>query len=255
MKLAATDFDGTFCPIRSRVPEANIEAVEAWQAAGHKFGINTGRGIGLIHYELVKYETLVPDFLICNNGAVVVGRNGEILASLTYPEALLRGVLSLPRFADGEDPLLIITERETFSLRPNPDVELGIGEMPEVTLEAAMAMKDVVQLSMRCQTTAAAEQTAAEVHAAFPETTGNINRNYLDLNLQGANKAEGVARLLAATGWQVAPDDLFVIGDDKNDLPAIERYHGYTVETATDSVKRAARAVYPTVGAMLRENL
>ena len=118
--------------------------------------------------------------------------------------------------------------------------------MPEVTLEAAMAMKDVVQLSMRCQTTAAAEQTAAEVHAAFPETTGNINRNYLDLNLQGANKAEGVARLLAATGWQVAPDDLFVIGDDKNDLPAIERYHGYTVET---------RAVYPTVGAMLRENL
>ena len=255
MKLAATDFDGTFCPIREAVPEENLAAVRKWQAAGHKFGINTGRGLALIRHELVKYETLAPDFLICNNGAVIVSGAGEILARLAYPEATLAGVLSLPRFADGEDPLLIITARETFSLRPNPEIELGAGVMPPVTLAEAKAMADVVQISMRCETAEDAVATAAAVQRAFPEVTGNINRNYLDLNMAGANKADGVARLLAVTGWQVAPDDLFVIGDDRNDLPAIRRYHGYTVETAADAVKQAARAVYPTVGAMLLEHL
>lgn len=127
--------------------------------------------------------------------------------------------------------------------------------MPEVTLAAAKAMPGVVQLSMRCETTEAAEAVARSVHDAFPQLSGNINRNYLDLNMEGANKAAGIARLLAVTGWQVAPEDLFVIGDDKNDLPAIERYHGYTVETAADFMKQAARAVYPTVGDMLLENL
>ncbi len=255
MKLVATDFDGTFCSYGGGVPEANLAAVKKWQEAGHKFGINTGRGIGLIGLELEKYETLAPDFLICNNGAVIVDGKGEILASLVYPQDVLRGVLSLPQFAEGSDPLLIITERETFSLRPNPDVELGIGVMPEVTLAEAKAMPGVVQLSMRCETTEAAEAVARSVHDAFPQLSGNINRNYLDLNMEGANKAAGIARLLAVTGWQVAPEDLFVIGDDKNDLPAIERYHGYTVETAADFMKQAARAVYPTVGDMLLENL
>ena len=174
---------------------------------------------------------------------------------LVYPQDVLVGVLSLPQFAEGSNPLLIITERETFSLRPNPDVELGIGVMPEVTLAAAKAMPGVVQLSMRCETTEAAEAVARSVHDAFPQLSGNINRNYLDLNMEGANKAAGIARLLAVTGWQVAPEDLFVIGDDKNDLPAIERYHGYTVETAADFMKQAARAVYPTVGDMLLEHL
>ena len=48
MKIAATDFDGTLCPIGEPIPEENIRAIKAWQAAGNKFGIATGRGLSLI---------------------------------------------------------------------------------------------------------------------------------------------------------------------------------------------------------------
>ena len=72
MKLAATDFDGTFAPHRQPVPASNIEAVAKWQAAGNKFGICTGRGLSLIEFELRKYPALHPDYLVCNNGAVIV---------------------------------------------------------------------------------------------------------------------------------------------------------------------------------------
>ena len=59
----------------------------------------------------------------------------------------------------------------------------------------------------------------------------------------------------SSTGWQMAADDLFVIGDDRNDLPAIEAYHGYTVATAPDFMKTAAKKVYESVAQMMLENL
>ena len=95
MKLAATDFDGTFAPHRQPVPASNIEAVAKWQAAGHKFGICTGRGLSLIEFELKKYPALHPDYLVCNNGAVVVNNKREFLASLCLPQETVKGLLRM----------------------------------------------------------------------------------------------------------------------------------------------------------------
>ena len=112
-----------------------------------------------------------------------------------------------------------------------------------------------MQVSLNCGTQENALATEAMVRASFPQLRGNINRGYLDLNLVEADKKNGVARLLQVTGWQVAPDDLFVIGDDRNDLPAIEAFHGYTVATAPDFMKAAAKKVYESVAQMMLENL
>ena len=76
MKIAATDFDGTLCPIGEPIPEENIRAIKAWQEAGNKFGIATGRGLSLIREAVEKYEDLKLDFLVCNNGAVSLDAQG-----------------------------------------------------------------------------------------------------------------------------------------------------------------------------------
>ena len=54
-------------------------------------------------------------------------------------------------------------------------------------------------------------------------------------------------------GWQAA--EVFAIGDEVNDLPMIEAYDGFTVDTARDAIKAKARASYAGVGAMLEANL
>ena len=54
-------------------------------------------------------------------------------------------------------------------------------------------------------------------------------------------------------GWQDA--EIFAIGDEVNDLPMIEAFSGYTVETARDAIKAKARCAYESVGAMLLANL
>ena len=256
MKLVATDFDGTFCSYGGGVPEANLAAVKKWQEAGHKFGINTGRGISLIDMEIEKYEGLAPDFLICNNGAVVTDGERNILASLRFPQALTAGVLQLLREKRGDAPMLVVTERESLAIGGNlSDAALGLPDMPSTTQEKAMRRDDIVQISLNCGTQENALATEAMVRASFPQLRGNINRGYLDLNLQEADKKNGIARLLQVTGWQVAEGDLFVIGDDRNDLPAIEAYHGYTVATAPDFMKKAAKKVYESVAQMMLENL
>ena len=53
--------------------------------------------------------------------------------------------------------------------------------------------------------------------------------------------------------WQDA--EVYAIGDEINDLPMLEAYDGFTVDTARDLIKDKARAVYPSVGGMLVDNL
>ena len=156
----------------------------------------------------------------------------------------------------GDAPMLVVTERESLSIGGNLSTdELGLPEMPATTFERAIARDDIVQISLNCETQENALRVEKMVRASFPQLRGNINRGYLDLNLVEADKKNGIAQLLQVTGWQVAPDDLFVIGDDRNDLPAIEAYHGYTVATAPDFMKTAAKKVYESVAQMMLENL
>ena len=168
MKLVATDFDGTFCSYGGGVSEANLAAVKKWQEAGHKFGINTGRGISLIDMEIEKYEGLVPDFLICNNGAVVTDAERNILASLRFPQALTKGLLQLLHEKRGDEPMLVVTERESLAIGGNlSDAALGLPDMPSTTLEKAIRRDDVVQVSLNCGTQENALRVEAMVRDSF----------------------------------------------------------------------------------------
>lgn len=85
MKLAATDFDGTFAPHRQPVPASNIEAVAKWQAAGHKFGICTGRGLSLIEFEIRKY----PELHLTTSSAITAPSSSTPSASSSRASAFL----------------------------------------------------------------------------------------------------------------------------------------------------------------------
>ena len=49
--------------------------------------------------------------------------------------------------------------------------------------------------------------------------------------------------------------EVFSIGDEINDLPMIEAFDGFTVDTARDEIKAKARQAYASVGAMLLDNI
>lgn len=254
MKLAATDYDGTFCPHGGDIPQENIEAVAKWQAAGHKFGLCTGRGIELVHLALQPHPDLHPDFVICNNGAVLFDHEEKLLLSQDMPSEVRAGILGMPLLSAKHHPLRVLTRDHMLTVDTGAKVEFGFPlELPAISIREAQQLEHVVQISLRCDTPEEALATSAIVKQKFPQIVGNINRNYIDFNMQEANKRDGLRNLLRTAGCQ--PENVFFIGDDRNDLLAIQYFHGYTVATAADFVKQEAAAVYQSVGDMLLQNI
>ena len=75
----------------------------------------------------------------------------------------------------------------------------------------------------------------------------------VDIVPAGVSKSQGINKLLELMNWQDA--EVYAIGDESNDLPMLEAFDGFTVDTARDAIKARAREVYAGVGAMLAANL
>lgn len=254
MKLAATDFDGTFCPFHEkslmsgRVPAENLAAVQEWQDAGNKFGIATGRSYELIRHSLDEYPGLSVDFLVCNNGAVSVDGKGNLLHAQVISDEVMHGLLSLPIVQNEEVPLITFTKWKSYTLRPEASIPVEL--VPMITMDEARSLTETVQLSLKFRTPEEAQSVADDIEDKYPMLTCNINRSYIDVNAAPSAKGWGIRRMVEAVGWQ--PQKILTIGDDKNDLPMLEEFSGYTVASAMPFMKKRAAGVYDSVAAMLR---
>ena len=80
-KVFASDFDGTlyFYKAEVKLPPENVEKIRAYQAAGHLFGLCTGRQVvGLSPFLTGLVE---PDFYITSSGASI-GTTSDTLMSI-----------------------------------------------------------------------------------------------------------------------------------------------------------------------------
>ena len=69
MKIAASDYDGTLFR-NNEIAAEDARGVHAWRAAGHKFGVVTGRDYGMLVPQLHHYGVEF-DYAVCNNGGII----------------------------------------------------------------------------------------------------------------------------------------------------------------------------------------
>ena len=250
MKIAITDFDGTLAPFNTKISDATVKAIQKWRANGNKFGIATGREINMLHHDLRHYD-ITTDFLICVNGAVVFDKERNILQSMRIPQSLKQQFIDLPLIKNSELPMLCFCERRCFSIRPYPEMDLDF--VPPIALEEVLNRNDVVQFGIKFDTVEQCNSARLEIENAIPKLGGNPNRQYLDVNVKPVDKKFGVESLLDKMNWRDC--EVLVIGDDKNDLPMITHFNGFTVRRAPQFMHEAARKVYDSVGDMLLDNL
>ena len=251
MKIAISDFDGTLKDFNMGVPRSNIEAIHKWRKAGNKFGIATGRNVTMLDFELQNYD-ITLDFLICVNGAVIFDKDRNILKSVKISPQIIKDFFEAPLIKDADNPMTVFCERTVFTMRrPYPDIPSEL--VSEISVDEAMRRDDVVQFGIKFADADAAKRAMEQIESQFPMLGGNPNRQFLDINMRGINKKTGINQLLTLMNWNDNP--LFVIGDDKNDLPMITHFKGYTVKTALPSIQAAASKVYNSVGNMLLDNL
>ncbi|MDR3089630.1 MAG: Cof-type HAD-IIB family hydrolase [Desulfobulbaceae bacterium] len=248
MLVAASDYDGTLCRDR-RVAASDLQAIDDWRAAGHLFGIVTGRDLGMIDAEITKWR--IPcDFLVCCCGATMYDDNFRELRRIDMDDALIPKLLSHP-LAAASFHFELSRHGQTFLHIQNAASrfpQLGVPFTP-LTRAEAMALTGLQLISF---TFADAAECKTFTDMVMMEFSGRLRSHQNGVNVDvtdwTADKGEGLVALCALRGWP-AP---LVIGDSENDLPMLARFGGFTVETAPEAVRARARAVYADVGTMLR---
>lgn len=253
-KVAASDFDGTLFRERN-ISATDLAAIKSWQAAGNKFGIVTGRCYQMLTSQLSDFD-LTLDFAICDNGAIIFNGAGKTIFETAIPPKLLLELMNEPYMAQNSLHFLFEAADEVFCV--------GVKENSWVMREKSRwgffltftdaaqvpaLPKKINQMALGFETPEAAQFAADLLNRKYgKQIFAQRNTHSLDIVPAGINKGVGVAKLLELTDWR---GEVFVIGDEANDLPMIKRFGGYTVSSAKEYVQREAAKVFDSVGAML----
>ncbi|GMA98030.1 HAD-IIB family hydrolase [Pelosinus sp. IPA-1] len=257
MKVAASDYDGTLF-IDNRICPENVEGVRLWRAAGNKFGVVTGRDYGMLVPQL-EYFGIGYDFAICNNGAIIFGENGKVLYQAEIPEQALYVVATHPCVADSlhvafsqaESSYIYRERKGSWMVREAKQWQflLKIIEAAEIN-----ELSRVHQIALGFASLDGAAEAARQINQLFGDTVYACqNRGSVDITPIGIDKSKGIEKLLELKAWQDA--EVYVIGDEINDLPMIHRFDGYAVESAREAIRKDAKQSFPSVGSMLQNNL
>lgn len=257
LKVAASDFDGTLF-IENGICTENVEGVRQWRAAGNKFGVVTGRDYGMLVPQL-EYFGIGYDFAICNNGAIIFDENGKVLYQAEIPEQALYVVATHPCVADSlhvafsqAESSCIYREREgSWITREAKQWKFLLKMIENAEIHE---LSRVHQIALGFDSLDGAAEAARQINLLFGDTVYACqNRGSVDITPVGIDKSKGIEKLLELKSWQNL--EIYVIGDEINDLPMIHRFDGYAVESAREVIKREAKQSFASVGSMLQASL
>lgn len=246
MRLLACDFDGTVFRNHD-ISAEDRAALSAWRAGGNLFGIVTGRGALTLLAELGRFP-VGYDFLLCNNGALLLDARDKVVASRPLDHDLARTILaheigrhcvSCAVFA-GVD--MYVLEGSTTWINPvyTPKV---------LSLEAAGLM-EFVQISFGFYERELSLRWGQRLQRDLAlQAKVQCSLSVADVTSLQAGKALGIAWALQVMDWQ--PDDVIVAGDDGNDLEMIAAYGGYAMEDADEEVRACAGRTVPSIAALV----
>lgn len=242
MDLLACDFDGTlFC--HNTISEADLCAVRRWRAAGNLFGIVTGRGFMTLQKELVRYP-LQWDFLLCNNGALLLDNAGRTKASRPLKSSLAHELLTHV-LADECDSIAVFSDKEMHVLEGFGTWVNPVYRPPFISREEAL-QKELIQVSFGFGRRHKAMSIGERLKTAFNEKAHvQCSLSVADMTAWGVGKGTGIEWACEVNGWK--PQEILTAGDDGNDVEMLARFEGYAMEGADEAVQSAASGIVKSI--------
>ena len=256
-KLAASDYDGTLFR-NETISSDDVKGVHAWRKAGHKFGVVSGRDLGMLTPQLEHYG-IGFDYAVCNNGAIICDADGKVLFEGRIEPRILKAVSEEPcvqssfHFAfSAKDRTYLCHESEgSWIMREGKQWDFPVLYIEEKDI---LTLPQIHQFCLGYHEAGEADETSAIINEKYGVFVHAYpNGCSVDITPVGVSKSQGIKKLLELMEWQDA--EVYAIGDESNDLPMLEAFDGFTVNTAREFIQKQARAVYASVGEMLVENL
>ena len=243
--LIASDFDGTIGTGARLIDD--LEAIDAFRARGHLFGLVSGRNNGGLRE--MRGRSRVPcDFLMSDNGGVCY--IGEKLLFSHRMGAEYFFPLADFLLSEGSD-MVAVNRDDGVDLLFYKDEQ---GTITEQIPRERWAPRPFSQMSGIFRDPAHCLAMAEKAKERFAHLTALPSDDCLDLVPKGRDKAAGVAEL--AAHFQIPWEDVYVVGDNYNDLAMLDAFKSYVVENAPEAVKKhATEGLTPSVGAMIKRIL
>lgn len=254
MKIAASDYDGTIFRDRT-ISKVTVQGVHEWRRDGNKFGMVSGRDYGMLTPQL-KHYGIEYDFIISNNGGIIRDKVGKVIYQANIDSKVLKAISLEPlvrksfhfAFSAKDTTYLCHDSEGSWIMREAKEWDFPITKIAESEISNLVGVHqfslgfDYPKISAKCAAVLN-EKFSADIHA-YP------NAKSVDITPVEISKRQGLEILMKEMKWQDC--ELFVIGDEVNDLPMIQAFGGYTVNTARDEIKSQAKKVFDDVGEMLK---
>ena len=250
-KVFASDFDGTlyFYKADVKLPPENVAMIREYQAAGHLFGLCTGRQVGGLTPFITGF--VKPDFFITSSGANIIDGEGNPI--------LKRGV-------DRSVADILVREMNPKGYRLTLDVEGDICVFAKMDYPGKYyvitgvddAPKGLIhQVSIHTESLDDAAAVSAYVNERFGDKVEAFqNVIEVDIAPRGCSKGKGVMALREYMKEKLGDFTLYGIGDSINDLPLLNASDvSYTFPYAPQICQDTADKVVPTIVDALRDSM
>lgn len=231
MKIFATDFDGTLF-FHQNVPQTLIDAIAAFQKAGNKFGLNTGRGLFSIE-EIEELGAKIPfDFYITDNGTIFADKDKKIIHEDAFDTELLKEIVDhLPQ------EKLLFSIQGKYKLHPKLK-----GRWQEFERWDGSFEHPINSFSIECDDYEEVRDIAKDLESHDWPIAVHLNRRSVDVTAKGIDKATCFDAL---RDYFKDPDaEIIAAGDSYNDLIALEKADwGFTFPWAPEELKDKAEVV------------
>ncbi len=231
------------------ITKENLDAVNKWQVKGNLFIITTGRHKKSIIEQMENFS-LKPDYYICNNGAVILDKEKNIIFSKCISNQMIEEIIEYI-CENYENSFEIIEKERTIKIMNNRGIDNH--NPTDIILDRAhiSSIKDVVQLHKKFDKEERVAELVIDLNTKFRSSlAAYANVLNVDIVANGMNKSTGIDFICREIS---NVDDILVIGDSYNDIEMVQKYNGFTVEHGNEDIKKIARDIFFDVASLLKK--
>jgi Cof subfamily protein (haloacid dehalogenase superfamily) len=219
--LVASDMDGTLLRHDKSISERNVQAIRRFEAAGGRFTIATGRGVGATARYMAQLQNRTP-LLLCNGCLGYDPITGEDVFRYEIPRPVLKAVW--PILLDHALELVLHSNREATIFGMNEIIAehlrldgITATVRPDLNPENAGPVVKVLTIGDPPVLDAA---EAAILAAGLPVKLVRSYETYLEVLPEQGGKGAGLTALMHHLG--VDREQTLAVGDFLNDLDMLQ---------------------------------
>lgn len=233
MKIIASDYDGTLN--HGGIDDKKRTAISRWRKEGNIFSVISGRGAHDL-IRIFKKDNFECDYLIADNGAVIMKPDGEIVCEDKIDVAVTKPFLEF-LFSQGCKWCYVQT---SFPCRVFEEKDFEDYDEEECFLfEALPEIEYVYQINTALESFDEAARVTEAIKEKFGEVLNPLqNGTCIDIVSVNMDKAKGLYKLIDLL--DATYEDIITVGDNVNDKDMIKEFRSYAMENAVPLIKELA---------------